>query len=152
MDDIQKIKDENEKLKMMNENKSNLIFISAHQIRTSLSALKWILKMFSNKELGDINSEQKDYIEKAISSNERIISIVNNLLSLNHSDETCLTLNLKQVNFPNILEKIIFEFSGETKNKNINIVYNKAETLTPEIKCDEDMIIVVLQNLIENAI
>lgn len=152
MDDIEKIKEENEKLKIVNENKSDLISVSAHQLRTSLSALKWTLKMFLNKELGDINEEQKNYMEKAINSNERAIALVNYLLTFNHSEDTSMAFNFKQINISSTFEKVIDEFSGELRNKKINLTFNKPEAEIPEVTCDEEMIVVVMQNLIENAI
>ena len=45
-EELEKLKIENEELKRQNSVKSDMISISAHQLRTSLSALKWILKMF----------------------------------------------------------------------------------------------------------
>lgn len=152
MDDIEKVKNENEKLRMINENKSDLISVSAHQLRTSLSALKWTLKMFLTEELGKINEEQKNYIEKAIIRNERAISLVNYLLTFNHSEDMEVAFKFKPVDLTKILDKTIDEFSGELKNKSINLNLIKPETIIPSINCDEDMITVVVQNLIENAI
>lgn len=152
MEEIDRLRNENEKLKKMNENKSDLISISAHQLRTSLSALKWIFKMFLNKELGDINAEQEKYLNKALLSNERTIALVNDLLTLNHSDDTSIAFKYKKVDIENMIEQVMAEFQGEVKNKNIELVFAKPETTIPSVTCDEEMIIVVLQNLIENAI
>ena len=152
MNDLERIKNENDKLKEIDENKSELISISAHQLRTSLSALKWTLKMILNKELGDINEEQKNYIEKAINSNERSIVLVNYLLTFNHSDDISMTSNLKEVNITIAIEKVVSDFLGELKNKKIELIFDKQEEAIPDISCDEQMILVVLQNLIENAI
>jgi len=152
MDEIEKLKKENEKLKMMNENKSDLISISAHQIRTSLSAFKWTLRMFLNKELGEITDEQKNYLEKAMSNNEHVLALVNSLLSLNHSSDTAITFNFKKLNILNLIDTVTTLFSGELRNKNISLIFNKSEEKIPELNGDEEMLIVVLQNLIENAV
>jgi signal transduction histidine kinase len=152
MDEIEKIKKENEKLKMINENKSEIISVSAHQLRTSLSALKWTLKMFLDGELGKTNKKQKDYIEKSIRSNERAITLVNYLLIFNNSEDPRMMINLRQVDISKTFDKIIDEFFGELKNKNIDLIFKKPKIKIPDIFCDEEMIIVVIQNLIENAI
>lgn len=152
MDEIQVLKEENKKLKMINENKSDLVSISAHQIRTSLTALKWTLQMLLNEELGTLNDEQKSYLKKTMLNNEHTVGLVNSLLDLNHSNNTTLTFNFTKVDFLTTLEKVISIFSGEIKNKHINLILNKPEIEIPKINCDEEMIIVVLQNLIENAV
>jgi signal transduction histidine kinase len=74
----QKIKAENDELKNINLVKSDLISISAHQLRTSLSASKWILKMFLDKDLGDLTNEQENLINKAYESTERMIKVRKN--------------------------------------------------------------------------
>ena len=81
--EINNLKKENEKLKKISSAKSDLISISAHELRTSLSALKWILKMFIDKDLGEITLEQEAFIERALVSNNRMIELVNKLLIFN---------------------------------------------------------------------
>ncbi len=152
MNDIEKLKEENEKLKMMNENKSDLISISVHQLRTSLTAFKWTLKMFLTEEIGSINQEQKNYLEKSMSNNEHALSLINNLLSINHSNDTSIKFNFKKVDIINLLERVIALFSSEIKTKNISIVFDKQKDAIPSVTCDEEMIIVVFQNLIGNAV
>jgi len=150
--EIEELKMENEKLKKINEVKSDLISISAHELRTSLSALKWILKMFLDKDLGKITSEQEAFIKRALDSSDRMISLVNRLLTLNHSDELDIPFDFKKVNIIKTIEQTIFEFSGEAHKKDVDLIFLKPENEFPLIKCDEEMIRVVFQNLIENAI
>jgi len=152
MDEIEKLKAENEQLKKINVNKSDLISISAHQLRTSLSALKWILKMFIDKDLGSITTEQQSFIEKAYDSNERMITLVNDLLTLNRSEDCSLQFKFENVDILNLIEQTIFEFSGEAHKKNIELIFLKQNSQIPNLSCDKEMIRVVLQNLVENAI
>lgn len=149
---IKNLEIENEKLKKMNSVKSDLISISAHQLRTSLSALKWILKMFLEKDLGSITSEQEAFIKRAMVSSDRMLLLVNDLLTLNHSEDESLKFNLKKLDIVDLIEQTIFEFSGETRKKNIELIFLKPEEEIPQVNCDEEMIRVVIQNLIENAI
>lgn len=152
MDELKNLKDENEKLKKLNEAKTDLISISAHQLRTSLSALKWILMMFLDEDLGRLTDEQASFIRKAYNSNERMASLVNNLLTLNHAEEASIKYDFKKVDLLYLIEQIIFDFSGETKKKNVELIFLKPEKSIPLVNCDEEMIRVVMQNLIENAI
>lgn len=150
--EFEKLKKEKEELMQMNEVKSDLISISAHQLRTSLSALKWILKMFLEKDLGEITFEQESFIKRALINSERMTTLVNDLLTLNHSEDNKIKFNFKKINILEIIEQTIFEFSGETKKKNVEIIFIKPETITPPIEGDEEMVRVVIQNLLENSI
>jgi signal transduction histidine kinase len=152
MEEIEKLKKEIEQLKKINENKSDTISITAHQLRTSLSALKWIFKMFIDEDIGKLTNEQSGFIQKAYNSNERMLALVNDLLTLSHTEDASIAYNLKKIDFLYLIEQTLFEFSGETSKKGIELIFLKPETALPPITCDEDMMRVVLQNLIENAI
>lgn len=152
LDEVKKLKLENEKLKKINSAKSDLISISAHELRTSLSALRWILKMFLDKDLGKITSEQEAFIRRGLESNERMIVLVNKLLTFNHSDKLDIPFDFKKVNIITIIEQTIFEFSGEAHKKEIELIFLKPKNELPAINCDPEMLRVVFQNLLENAI
>ncbi len=150
--EVEQLKLENEKLTKLNAVKSDLISISAHELRTSLSALKWILKMFIDKDIGEITSEQEAFIERALQSNNRMIDLVNKLLTLNHSEELALPFSFEKMEVIKTMEQTIFEFSGEAHKKDIELIFLKPKNELPEINGDEEMLRVVFQNLIENAI
>jgi signal transduction histidine kinase len=62
--------------------KHEAVPVLAHQLRTSLSAMKWILKMFLDGDVGTLTSEQHGFIDKAYSANERMIALVSEMLAL----------------------------------------------------------------------
>ena len=152
MDEIEKLKTENEQLKKESGNKSDIISITAHQLRTSLSALKWIFKMLTDGDVGKLSSEQNELIQKASSSNERMLTLVNDLLTLIHTDDISIAYSFKKIDILHLLEQTLFEFYGETNKKGIELIFLKPETSIPPLNCDEEMIRVVVENLIENSI
>lgn len=151
-EELKKLKAENERLKKTNGIKSDLISISAHQLRTSLSALKWILKMFLDEDLGKMTNEQNSFIMKAYNSNERMTVLVNDLLTLSHTEDAIISYSFKKIDLLYLIEQTLFDFSGETTKKELELIFLKPEVAIPSVNCDEEMIRVVLQNLIENAI
>ena len=62
---IAQLQEENEKLKKLNSFKSDVISISAHELRTSLSATKWLLKMCLDGDLGPLSADQSKLLKKA---------------------------------------------------------------------------------------
>lgn len=152
MDEIEKLKKENETLKKTNENKADIISITSHQLRTSLSALKWILKMLIDEDVGKLTGEQKELIQKAFNSNERMLVLVNDLLTLSHTDDISISYTFKKVDILQLVEQTLFDFFGETNKKGIELIFLKPESPLPLLNCDEEMIRVVVQNLVENSI
>jgi signal transduction histidine kinase len=149
---IEELQKENESLKNENAIKSDLISISAHQLRTSLSAMKWILKMFVDGDFGELNTEQKSFATKALDSDNRMISFVNEMLSINHAEDTLAEINLSTFDIVKLTDEIIFDFSGESYKKGVQLVFLKPEQHQLNIDADYEKVRVVIQNLIENAI
>lgn len=149
---IEALRAENEQLKKMNAIKSDWISISAHQLRTSLSAIKWILRMFLDKDFGALTAEQEGFMQKAADSTERMLKLVNEMLSLNHIAGTSLKYNFQKADIVDLIDQILFDFTGESHKKGVEIIFLKNKEGIPEIPFDLDKISVVVQNLIENAI
>lgn len=152
MNELEKLKKENEELRKMNGLKSDWISISAHQLRTSLSAIKWILKMFLDKDFGIMTPEQDGFMRKAYDSNERMLTLVNEMLSLNHVEQTSLRYDFIPTDIITLIESVLFDFTGESYKKGVEVIFLKPDTAIPSIELDVEKIRVVIQNLIENAI
>lgn len=150
--DKEELAKDNEKLKEIIELKSDLISISAHELRTSLSALKWMFAMFLDRDLGEITSEQESFLKKAYESNERMIKLVSETLTASKLEDATITYKFERSDIIKLLEDVIFEFTGESHKQGIDIIFLKPSEIIPEINIDPSKIRVVLQNLIENAI
>jgi signal transduction histidine kinase len=149
MEDLQVKIDQLEKI---NAFKSDVISISAHELRTSLTALRWINEMLLDGDVGEITREQKDFIEKEKISIERMLSLVQEMLEINHAESTGLTYKFQSVDILQIIEGVVFDFIGESHKKDIEILFIKPEDKMPKVTADSDKIRVVIQNLIENAL
>lgn len=147
------LKEENERLKELSAKKAEIVSIGAHQIRTSLSAIKWILKMFTNGDLGKINTEQENLMKKAYEDNDRAIETVNEILVANKAEDVIeKKCDFKEVDIIKLIEDSIFDFSGETHPKEIEILFLKPDKESVTVLADKEKLRIVFQNLLENAI
>ncbi|MEK7572649.1 MAG: HAMP domain-containing sensor histidine kinase [Patescibacteria group bacterium] len=151
--DIKTLQEENEKLIKRQSIKADLMSVGAHQIRTSLSAIKWIIKMFIDGDLGKLTAEQENLMRKAYEDNDRAIGIVTELLQANKIDDVIeKKYSFSEVNIIELIESSIFDFSGEAFAHKVEIIFLKPEMKLPTINADKDKFPIVLQNLFENAI
>ena len=141
-------KDLKEAINLRSEN----ISIIAHQLRTRLSATKWVLAMFVGGDYGKLPQEQEVMLKKALEALEDSIKLSSELISINHAEDVTLNYDLKPIDIVKTLDDVIFDFSGESHKKNISIVFPRPTQDIPKILADEEKIRVVLQNIIENAI
>jgi signal transduction histidine kinase len=127
--------------------------MGAHQIRTSLSGQKWIIKMFLDGDLGKLTPEQENLMQKAYESNDRAINVVSELLLTNKMEEVVEKKYVfSKVDMMALIDSAKFDFSGEAHTKGIEVIFLKPEMRIPEINADKEKLRVVLQNLLENAI
>lgn len=137
----------------MNEdpNKNEVVSLVAHELRTSLTSLKWMLKMFLDSDFGPITEEQKNALQQGFSQNEHMIEVVTDLINFSHSEESALAYKMEDTDLEGLLDIVIKEFSSESFKRGVPVLFTKAAA--PIIcKVDKDKIKVVFQNLISNAI
>ena len=140
------------KEKRVEKMKSEFISVAAHQLRTPLSAIKWTLQMILDEDLGEISSEQKEFIGRAYQSNEAVVNTVNDLLSVSRIEEGKYLQKLKLVKIEDIINNTISFSEALAKRKEIKLEFQKPKECLAEIKADAEKIRIVIQNLIENAI
>lgn len=127
------------------------VSILAHQLRTSLAATKWILKMFQDGDVGDLTGEQRGFIDKAYTANERMIALVSEMLAISRVEDGGLSLKKVQTDIVALMEDALFDFTSESFKRGVEIIFLKPSGL-PSVDIDAPKIRFVLQNLIENAI
>jgi signal transduction histidine kinase len=139
----------NEQLQALDEAKSDFISVAAHQLRTPLSAIKWIIHMLEHDEFKDA-SERVDFIKKASQSTDRMIGLVNDLLEVDHIQSGKDKFIFSNVNIADLLNSLYSELNELADNRNISFKINAPASL--EIKGDVTKLRALFQNLIENSI
>ncbi len=142
----------NEQLRNLDEIKSGFISVVAHQLRTPLSGIKWTLNLLQNGDLGSLTEEQKNFLMKAYESNDRMISLVNDLLGADRIDSGKARYTLLPLPLVSVIESVLFEMTPQATARGLTISFEKSRTPFPEVLADAERIRAVLQNLIENAV
>jgi len=143
---------DNRRLEELESAKSKFVAVTAHQLRTPLSAIKWTFEIILGGKLGVINDEQKEFLTKGFESAQRMIYIVNDLLHVDNIDVDKLKLNIEKINLNSLLESVGFEFTNQSISKEISFKIKKPAKSLPDIEGDQVRLRIVLENLLDNAI
>jgi len=137
--------------KEVDEAKSSFISIAAHQLRTPLSAIKWVFALALSGNLGKITKTQKEMFEKGSKSNENMIHIVNDLLDVSRIEKGSYVYDLKENNITELVNEVVeaSKFTMKEKNLIFNIV-TPTENI-PLFLFDKERVRIVLQNILDNA-
>ena len=142
----------NRRLKEVDQMKTEFISVASHQMRTPLSAIKWVLRMILDGDLGPLNAQQKEMLTKGYQTNERMIYLINDLLNVSRIEEGRFQYRFVHTSLEEVVEGIIQETYNSVTKKGIKFSYNKSPTPLPRVTIDPQKIHLVLQNLFDNAI
>ena len=132
--------------------KTEFVSIAAHQLRTPISAIKWTLRMILDGDLGPINDEQREFLDKTYKSNERMINLINDLLNVTRIEEGRQVYNPVVADIEEVIRGLIANYEDMARQKNLNLSFEKIAPVVPTVKIDLEKIKLVASNLIENSL
>jgi len=140
-----------EELKRLDIAKSEFISIASHQLRTPLSAIKGYLSMILEGSYGKLPEKVKKPMENVFVSNERLIKLVNDILSVSKIEAGEMEMNWKREDLREIIKEVISELSIKAKEKNLYLNFEEPKEF-PKVLLDREKIRQVILNLVDNAI
>lgn len=142
----------NEKLKELDDLKTDFISIASHQLRAPLTAMQGYSSMLLEGSYGAISEEVRRIIDKVFQSSQRLIIIVNDLLEISRIEKGKLELVFNSLNVSELLKDIIEELRPNAEKKNIAIKFNCPDTQEIVVEADLHKMRQVLTNIVDNAI
>ncbi|MBU4432573.1 GAF domain-containing sensor histidine kinase, partial [Patescibacteria group bacterium] len=142
----------NEKLRQLDQAKSEFISIASHQLRTPLSIIKGYISMILEGNFGVLTPGEKDSLEKVYKSNERIIDLVENLLNVSRIESGRLQFTFEEKQLQDLVASVYDELSINAKEKKLKFEFIKSVAKLPLVNLDETKMRQVIMNLIDNSI
>lgn len=148
----QHLKEDLQKMERSEKIKSEFMSIATHQLRTPLAKMKWSLQSLRQEVSKTLTPPQREALEVAYDSNEKMIRLVNDLMGMREIEETNLGYDFKSTAIDDLVEKTVLNFLSLAEKKRIALKFiNKNKTL-PKIVLDSWKISLALGNFIDNAI
>ncbi|HSX02627.1 MAG TPA: PAS domain-containing sensor histidine kinase [Candidatus Saccharimonadia bacterium] len=100
--------------------KEEFVALASHQLRTPATAIKAILSMLAAGDFGSLTDRQAHYLQKALSNNEQLLCIIEDLLNAARVDAGKLQLDLDHTDLVALLREAAadhapaFEAHGQT--------------------------------------
>ncbi len=142
----------NRRLKEIDQMKTEFISVASHQMRTPLSATKWVIRMLLDGDLGTLNPQQREMLAKGYQTNERMIMLINDLLNVSRIEEGRFQYRFVHTSLEEVVESVIQEMYNVVKNKGTELDYRRPPKPMPKVNIDPQKIRLVIQNLLDNAL
>ncbi|MCK4419654.1 HAMP domain-containing histidine kinase [Candidatus Aerophobetes bacterium] len=101
--------------------KSEFVMMVTHELRSPLSAVESILKLFSEGYAGDLLDEQKKLVYGIGQRTHFLIGLVNDLLHLAQVKAGKFQKKKEEVNLAEIIERVINSVQTRAKSKRLNL-------------------------------
>ena len=140
-----------ERLKRLDEVKSEFITVVSHQLRTPLSAARWNFELLLENSFGKLSAKVENVVRSIYQAVMALNNGVNNLISIIEIEERKIVIRKEKVNFDrDIVEKAIVSLEGEIQEKKITV---KREFSLPEsLVVDANKVRRICETLIDNAV
>jgi PAS domain S-box-containing protein len=136
--------------KLVERTKTEFVSIAAHQLRTPLSAIKWTLRMVLDGDAGTISGGQKDLLEKTYVNNERMISLINDLLNVSRIEEGRFLYKQAPGQLEEVVRTAIDGSKELLKMRKVSLSVDIPEEIPP-VNIDKEKMELAVTNLFENA-
>ncbi len=147
-----KLKRAYKELQASDKAKSVFISMASHQLRTPLTSLRGYTSMLLDGTYGKIPKASKEKIKIIMSSTERLIGIVNKLLSISKIDLGKLDAEKSKQNINELVNSCLEEMKAEGEQKGLDMIFRPSRIKKIEANVDSGKIKETITNIIENSI
>jgi PAS domain S-box-containing protein len=131
--------------------KSSFLANMSHEIRTPMNGVLGFTALLKEPKL--TGREQREYIRVIEKSGERMLNIINDIVSVSKIESGQMNLSYKETSVKDQIDSIYAVFKAKAKQKNILLTINNTlGTADNLIHTDEEKVYTVLSHLLSNAL
>jgi signal transduction histidine kinase len=146
------IRDAYDQLERLNQTKSEFITITAHELRTPLTVLKGYSQLLQKNPAISADKHLLDIVGGIINGANRLHEIVNTMLLMVKVDNHSLEIFSESLNINEIIHELVDTYQEDLTERNLDLVIDQEISSLPIIEGDEEILPVVFNNILNNAI
>lgn len=141
----------NEELRTLDKRKSEFLSVVAHQLRTPLTGIKWALSMLLQSQSEAPSTWQKKLLVSCDEGNERMITIVNEMLRADRTGTGTFEVTLVATDMTTLITSVVKELHLLATERAVTITFTNDADI-PTLMVDPEMMRFAFQNLLDNAV
>jgi signal transduction histidine kinase len=129
---------------------NELLSLASHQLRTPATGVKQYLGMVLQGFAGNITQKQRTYLERAYASNDRQLSVINDILHVAKLSSGRIVLTERSFDITKLIREIVDDHRPEIKKAGLSVSISLPSR--GNIFADSHMLRMVFENLLSNAL
>jgi PAS domain S-box-containing protein len=135
----------------VDKTKTEFVSIASHQLRTPLATISWYTEMLLAGDAGQVNEEQKKYLEEVYRNNRRTVDLINVLLNVSRLEMGTFTVEPEPTDLVKLVQSVIDDQIPQINECKIQFSTSFEKNI-PLMPIDQKLLRMVLQNLLSNAV
>jgi len=143
----------NIKLQQLDKLKDEFVSLASHELRTPMTVIKsYLWMMLDKKNVSALSEKQKMYIDRAYTSTQRLINLVNDMLNVSRIESGRFTLTMQPIDLAQLIGTVHTEMLPKAAEQKINLLFERPLQSLAHVQADPERVEQVLINLIGNSL
>ena len=150
-DATKQLRHANSRLKELDQTKDEFISMASHQLRTPLTTIKGYLSMVLEGDVGPVTKNEKQMIQQAFDSAERMVFLIGDLLNVSRLQSGKFVIDNKPTDLIKMVKTEVQQLKDTAEHHGLKLICNTPDKL-PLFNLDDTKIRQVVMNFMDNAI
>lgn len=150
-DATKKLRQSNNQLQRLDAAKDEFVSMASHQLRTPLTSVKGYISMVLEGDVGKITDEQRQLLEEAFTSSERMVHLIGDFLNVSRLQTGKFIIDAHPVDLAKVAKQEVESIRQIAATHGMTVTYSSPSRF-PELYIDENKIRQVIMNFMDNAI
>ena len=133
-----------------NKTRNDFLFSISHELRTSLDGILGYAQML--KQHDSLPPTVAEGLNVIYDNSKHLLTLVSDVLDISKAQAKKLELHPDALNLPNFMQNIAALVKVQAKQKKLEFIYRKPNSLPVYVQADEKRLRQILLNLLSNAI
>jgi len=134
-----------------NRAKSEFLANMSHELRTPLNHIIGFTELVVDKNFGELNEVQEEYLNDTLKSSKHLLSLINDILDLTKVEARKLELEPSDVDLRTLLENSLTMIQEKALKHGIKLLIDM-DGIPETIRADERELNQIMYNLLSNAV
>lgn len=141
----------NAQLQRLDKAKDEFVSMASHQLRTPLTTVKGYLSMVMDGDAGEITENQRNLLNEAFLSSERMVNLVNDFLNVSRIQTGKFIIDKHPTDLSALVKQELDRLKSSALSRDMEFVFDCGKNI-PILDVDEGKMREVVMNFADNAI